>query len=163
MKFMIEMDTSETSLAVSNGTLTALIAGLSLPKMQVAQDTTRVASQQAPAAPQTAPAEDTTQGVDVEKAAAKAKAEAAKRAAAAAAKKVAEQTPDEEEATEAFTPEMQETVPVTLEDVRAVLARANKAGKTAEAKALLAKFKVARLTELPPAKYAAMLAEAEKL
>ncbi|MBS3948964.1 MAG: DNA ligase [Dethiobacter sp.] len=53
--------------------------------------------------------------------------------------------------------------PVTLEQVRAVLAEKSRDGHTAEVRALLEKHGAAKLSEINPAKYAALLAEAEVL
>lgn len=58
------------------------------------------------------------------------------------------------------------TVPaeaVPLEKVRAVLADKSRLGHTAEVKALLQKHGAAKLSEVDPAEYAALLAEAEVL
>ena len=52
---------------------------------------------------------------------------------------------------------------VTLEAVRAVLAGKSQAGKQAEVKALLAKYEVAKLTEIDPAHYPKLIQEAETL
>lgn len=54
-----------------------------------------------------------------------------------------------------------ETPAIKLEDVRAVLADISRSGKTAEMKALLAKFGASKLSDIDPAKYADLLAEAE--
>lgn len=53
--------------------------------------------------------------------------------------------------------------PITIEQVRAVLAEKSQAGKQAEVKALLSKYGVPKLTALDPSKYKDMLAEAEVL
>ena len=53
--------------------------------------------------------------------------------------------------------------PITLEAVRAVLAEKSRDGHTAEVRALLEKHGAAKLSEINPAKYAALLAEAEVL
>ena len=50
---------------------------------------------------------------------------------------------------------------IKLEDVRAVLADISRTGKTAEMKGLLSKYGASRLSELDPACYEAVLAEAE--
>jgi hypothetical protein len=58
------------------------------------------------------------------------------------------------------------TVPaeaVPLEKVRAVLADKSRLGHTAEVKALLQKHGAVKLSEVDPAKYATLLAEAEAL
>lgn len=55
----------------------------------------------------------------------------------------------------------EEKVAIKLEDVRAVLADISRSGKTAEMKALLAKFGASKLSDIDPAKYADLLAEAE--
>lgn len=53
--------------------------------------------------------------------------------------------------------------PLTLEEVRAVLAEKSRAGHTAEVKELLNKHGADKLSEIDPAEYAALLAEAEVL
>jgi hypothetical protein len=52
---------------------------------------------------------------------------------------------------------------ITLEEVRGVLAEKSRSGYTAEVKALIEKHGAARLSEVDPAKYKALLAEAEVL
>ena len=51
----------------------------------------------------------------------------------------------------------------TLEQVRAVLAEKSRNGYTAKVRALLEKHGAAKLSEIDPAEYAALLAEAEVL
>lgn len=53
--------------------------------------------------------------------------------------------------------------PLTLEEVRAVLAEKSRAGHTAEVKALLTKHGADKLSDINPAEYPALLAEAEVL
>ena len=53
--------------------------------------------------------------------------------------------------------------PLALEEVRAVLAEKSRAGHTAEVKGLLNKHGADKLSEIDPAEYAALLAEAEVL
>jgi hypothetical protein len=53
--------------------------------------------------------------------------------------------------------------PLTLEDVRAVLAEKSRNGHTAKIRELLEKHGAAKLSEIDPQKYAALLAEAEVL
>ena len=53
--------------------------------------------------------------------------------------------------------------PLTLEAVRAVLADKSRNGHTADIRALLKKHGAARLSEIDPAKYTALLADAEAL
>ena len=55
------------------------------------------------------------------------------------------------------------TKPLTLEDVRAVLAEKSRNGHTAKVRELLEKHGAAKLSEIDPQKYAALLAEAEVL
>ena len=74
---------------------------------------------------------------------------AAKNTAKKDAKPAAEQDPEEK--------------PLTLEEVRAVLAEKSRAGHTAEVKELLARHGADKLSEIDPAEYAALLAEAEVL
>jgi len=52
---------------------------------------------------------------------------------------------------------------LTLEDVRAVLAEKSRNGHTAKIRELLEKHGAAKLSEIDPKKYAALLAEAEVL
>ena len=52
---------------------------------------------------------------------------------------------------------------LTLEDVRAVLAEKSRNGHTAKIRELLEKHGAAKLSEIDPQKYAALLAEAEVL
>ena len=53
--------------------------------------------------------------------------------------------------------------PLTLEQVRAVLAEKSRAGHTSEVKALLIKHGADKLSDIEPAEYPALLAEAEVL
>ena len=53
--------------------------------------------------------------------------------------------------------------PLTLEDVRAVLAEKSRNGHTAKIRELLEKHGATKLSEIDPQKYAALLAEAEVL
>ncbi|QHQ61469.1 DNA ligase [Anaerocolumna sedimenticola] len=53
--------------------------------------------------------------------------------------------------------------PITLEVVRAVLAEKSRAGHTAEVRALLEMHGAAKLSEINPSEYPALLAEAEVL
>ena len=53
--------------------------------------------------------------------------------------------------------------PLTLEEVRAVLAEKSRNGHTAKVRELLEKHGAAKLSEIDPQKYAALLAEAEVL
>ena len=57
----------------------------------------------------------------------------------------------------------QEEEPLTLEEVRAVLAEKSRSGHTEEVRELLAKHGADKLSEIDPAEYAALLAEAEVL
>ena len=56
-----------------------------------------------------------------------------------------------------------EEKPLTLEEVRAVLAEKSCAGHTEEVRALLNKHGADKLSEIDPAEYAALLAEGEAL
>jgi len=56
-----------------------------------------------------------------------------------------------------------EQTPVSLEDVRAVLAEKSRNGLTAEVRALLEKHGVVKLSEINPAAYPALLAQAKEL
>jgi len=53
--------------------------------------------------------------------------------------------------------------PITLEMVRSVLAEKSRAGYTANVRSLLEKHGAAKLSEINPEEYAALLAEAEVL
>ena len=53
--------------------------------------------------------------------------------------------------------------PLTLEQVRAVLAEKSRNGQTAEVRALLEAHGASKLSEIDPAEYSALLAEAEVL
>ena len=53
--------------------------------------------------------------------------------------------------------------PIPLEAVRAVLAEKSRAGHTAEVRTLLEKHGAAKLSEIDPSEYPALLAEAEVL
>lgn len=60
------------------------------------------------------------------------------------------------------TPVKKELKPeLKLEDVRAVLAEKSRAGHTAEVRALLKKYGAAKLSEIDPANYEALMKEAE--
>lgn len=56
-----------------------------------------------------------------------------------------------------------EEKPLTLEEVRAVLAEKSRSGHTEDVRELLAKHGADKLSEIDPAEYAALLAEAEVL
>ena len=67
---------------------------------------------------------------------------------------------DKAQATEA--PAKKESKPeLKLEDVRAVLAEKSRAGHTAEVRALLQKYGAAKLSEIDPVNYEALLQDAE--
>ena len=67
---------------------------------------------------------------------------------------------NEVQATEA--PTKKEPKPeLKLEDVRAVLAEKSRAGHTAEVRALLKKYGAAKLSEIDPANYEALMKDAE--
>ena len=59
--------------------------------------------------------------------------------------------------------EKAEPKPLTLEQVRAALAEKSRAGHTSEVKALLIKHGADKLSDIDPAEYPALLAEAELL
>ncbi|MCC8022355.1 MAG: rRNA biogenesis protein rrp5 [Clostridiales bacterium] len=52
---------------------------------------------------------------------------------------------------------------IKLEDVRAVLADKSQAGFTAQVRSLLEKYGVSKLSQIDPANYAALLADAKEL
>lgn len=64
--------------------------------------------------------------------------------------------------TDALPPSPEEK-PLTLEEVRMVLAEKSRAGHTAEVRALLVKHGAEKLSDIDPAKYPALLADAEVL
>ena len=67
---------------------------------------------------------------------------------------------DEAQASEA--PAKEEPKPeLKLEDVRAVLAEKSRAGHTAEVRTLLKKYGAAKLSEIDPANYEALMKDAE--
>lgn len=64
--------------------------------------------------------------------------------------------------TPAKAPVKQEAKPqLKLEDVRAVLAETSRAGHTAKVRALLQKYGAAKLSEIDPANYEALMKDAE--
>ena len=78
-------------------------------------------------------------------------------------KQPAKKSAPKKKASEEPKPEPQEEKPLTLEDVRAVLAEKSRNGHTAKIRELLDKHGAAKLSEIDPQKYAALLAEAEVL
>ena len=68
-----------------------------------------------------------------------------------------------EKKTAAKKEEKAEPKPLTLEQVRAALAEKSRAGHTAEVKALLLKHGADKLSDIDPAEYPALLADAEVL
>ena len=68
-----------------------------------------------------------------------------------------------EKKTAAKKEEKAEPKPLTLERVRAALAEKSRAGHTSEIKALLIKHGADKLSDIDPAEYPALLAEAEVL
>ena len=56
-----------------------------------------------------------------------------------------------------------ETKPITLAEVRAVLAQKSVDGHTAEIQALIRKYGADKLSQVNPAQYASLMAEAEAL
>lgn len=56
-----------------------------------------------------------------------------------------------------------EQKPITLEEVRAVLAKLSQAGKQAEVKSLITKYEAKKLSDIPAGQYPALLQEAESL
>ena len=68
-----------------------------------------------------------------------------------------------EKKTAAKKEEKAEPKPLTLERVRAALAEKSRAGHTSEVKALLIKHGADKLSDIDPAEYLALLAEAEVL
>lgn len=79
----------------------------------------------------------------------KVQAQTGKSGKVAAKKPVAKQEPEEK--------------PLTLTEVRAVLAEKSRAGHTAEVRALLIQHGADKLSDIDPAEYPALLAEAEVL
>ena len=69
---------------------------------------------------------------------------------------------DDNEAQATEAPTKKESKPeLKLEDVRAVLAEKSRAGHTAEVRALLKKYGAAKLSEINPANYEALMRDAE--
>lgn len=68
---------------------------------------------------------------------------------------------DNTETQPAEAPANKEKPQLKLEDVRAVLAEKSRAGHTAEVRALLQKYGAAKLSEIDPANYEALLKDAE--
>ena len=75
------------------------------------------------------------------------------------------QKPEKKTAAKQVEPpvEKPETKPLTLEQVRAALAEKSRAGHTSEIKALLIKHGADKLSDIDPAEYPALLADAEVL
>ena len=75
------------------------------------------------------------------------------------------QNPQKKNAAKQVVPpvEKAEPKPLTLEQVRAALAEKSRAGHTSEVKALLIKHGADKLSDIDPAEYPALLAEAEVL
>lgn len=67
------------------------------------------------------------------------------------------------EAAETTPPPAPEEKTLTLEEVRMVLAEKSRAGLTAEVRALLVKHGAEKLSDIDPARYPALLADAEVL
>ena len=67
------------------------------------------------------------------------------------------------EETPTFTQTKHTEKPVSLEQVRATLAEKSQAGFTAEIRGLLEKHGAPKLSQINPANYAALLADAEEL
>ena len=71
---------------------------------------------------------------------------------------------DQAEQSATPVPTIQKTVkPLALEAVRAVLAEKSRDGHTADIRAILEKHGAAKLSEIDPTKYTALLADAEAL
>lgn len=69
---------------------------------------------------------------------------------------------DDNEAQATEAPTKKEPKPeLKLEDVRAVLAEKSRAGHTAEVRALLKKYGAAKLSEIDPSNYEALMKDAE--
>ncbi len=68
-----------------------------------------------------------------------------------------------ENAPEVQTTPVENTKPLTLEDVRSVLAQKSAEGHTAKVQALVKKYGATKLSQVDPAHYAALLAETEVL
>lgn len=67
------------------------------------------------------------------------------------------------EAVQEAKPAAPATPPISIEQVRAVLADKSRSGKTVAVRELLKKFGAAKLSEIDPARYAELLPEAEAL
>ena len=75
---------------------------------------------------------------------------------------IEENTPDTD-CVEAQAPQKHTEPPITIDQVRAVLAEKSSEGKTAEVKKLLFKYDAGKLSGVKPEDYPALLEEARKL
>ena len=75
------------------------------------------------------------------------------------------ETDDQTQQVEETTDKSVVSVPaeISLADVRSTLAEISREGKTAEMKALLSKYGATKLSDIGPANYAALIAEAEEI
>lgn len=75
------------------------------------------------------------------------------------------EVPDKSEPTPDPAPETatESASTVTLEEVRAKLAKLSQAGKQAQVKALITQFGASKLTEIPAEKYAELMSAAEEI
>lgn len=74
-----------------------------------------------------------------------------------------EPAPETKPVKEKVSPLAPKESPVTIEQVRAVLADKSRSGKTAAVRDLLGKFGAAKLSEIEPDKYPVLLQAAEEL
>lgn len=74
-----------------------------------------------------------------------------------------ESAPETKPEKKPVSPPTSKESPVTIEQVRAVLADKSRSGKTAAVRDLLGKFGAAKLSEIEPDKYPALLQAAEEL
>lgn len=74
-----------------------------------------------------------------------------------------ESAPETKPEKEPESPPTPKESPVTIEQVRSVLADKSRSGKTAAVRDLLTKFGAAKLSEIEPDKYPALLQAAEEL
>lgn len=174
MEFIVKMDLHEATKALEAGSLMALcnsIAELSMhpaEKPKAGSNGIDFAQKLQEKQAKDAAEEKARLEADAKKRAA-AERKAAKAAEAAAAAEPEEETPEPGE-----EPELQETdektpwddgaaQSYTLEDVRAALAKLNKAGKSAEVKKILASFGASKLTDVPKTSYPELMEKAAGL
>ncbi len=74
-----------------------------------------------------------------------------------------EESPESSEEKKPEEKKLAETVKITIDEVRSVLAELSQAGKTASVKELLSNHGAAKLSSVDPSEYAALIEEAKAL